>query len=113
MERSVTLFLATLYSAIWCYYAFSSTFAGVALSVPVQLAGWLSSILFLFCARPRSRSEPSPDLGVVISGCDTGFGNMLANALSAEGYRVFAGCLTPGGVESFKALPNVDAFCVH
>lgn len=31
---------------------------------------------------------------VVISGCDTGFGHLLALKLVAHGFPVYAGCLT-------------------
>ena len=34
---------------------------------------------------------------VFITGCDTGFGNMLAKRLEALGCHVFAGCLTEAG----------------
>ena len=105
-----TLIAATIYSAVWCYYAFSSTLAGVALSPAVQLFGWSSSIIFLFLSRPRARAAPSANLGVFISGCDTGFGNLLAGELSGQGYHVFAGCLTAAGVDSWKGAKGVDAF---
>jgi 11-cis-retinol dehydrogenase len=104
------LYLATLYSAVWCWFAFSSTFSGVALSLSLQAFGWVTSILCLYFARPRLRCEASLDLAVLISGCDTGFGNLLAHDLSEQGFRVFAGCLTPAGVESFRGLAGVDAF---
>lgn len=41
------------------------------------------------------------DLGVVVTGCDTGFGRDLALACHAKGYHVFAACLTK---ESFSGL---------
>ncbi|XP_021358919.1 17-beta-hydroxysteroid dehydrogenase type 6-like, partial [Mizuhopecten yessoensis] len=34
---------------------------------------------------------------VFITGCDTGFGNMLAKRLDSLGINVFAGCLTSRG----------------
>ena len=34
---------------------------------------------------------------VVITGCDSGFGNMLAKKLDELGFHVFAGCLTEQG----------------
>lgn len=34
---------------------------------------------------------------MVPTGCDTGFGHLLANKLNAEGYTVYAGCLNPTG----------------
>lgn len=38
---------------------------------------------------------PVGDKAILISGCDTGFGNMLATRMAKKGYRVFAGCLFP------------------
>ena len=37
-----------------------------------------------------------------MTGCDTGFGNILAKRLDALGCHVFAGCLTPVGGEELK-----------
>jgi len=42
------------------------------------------------------------DKNVVITGCDTGFGNLLAKRLDQSGVRVFASCLTPSGLASLK-----------
>jgi len=42
------------------------------------------------------------DKNVVITGCDTGFGNLLAKKLDQAGVRVFASCLTPSGLASLK-----------
>lgn len=39
---------------------------------------------------------------MVITGCDTGFGHMLAKELDARGLSVFAGCLTNNGEEELK-----------
>ncbi len=39
---------------------------------------------------------------VVITGCDTGFGNGLARRLDSLGYRVFACCLTETGAEGLR-----------
>ena len=39
---------------------------------------------------------------VMITGCDTGFGNMLAKRLDAMGFSVFAGCLTEKGEDDIK-----------
>ena len=47
---------------------------------------------------------------VLITGCDTGFGNLTAKTLSKDGYHVFAGCLTKTGVESFHEFDNITAF---
>eukprot|EP00322_Chrysochromulina_rotalis_P019369 CAMPEP_0115844820 /NCGR_PEP_ID=MMETSP0287-20121206/9024_1 /TAXON_ID=412157 /ORGANISM="Chrysochromulina rotalis, Strain UIO044" /LENGTH=375 /DNA_ID=CAMNT_0003298555 /DNA_START=29 /DNA_END=1156 /DNA_ORIENTATION=- len=42
-------------------------------------------------AQPETRSR----LGVVVTGCDSGFGRLLAIHLAQQGYTVFAGCLAP------------------
>lgn len=39
---------------------------------------------------------------VFITGCDTGFGNMLAKRLDKLGLHVFAGCLTKQGAMGLK-----------
>ena len=44
---------------------------------------------------------------VMITGCDTGFGNMLAKRLDSMGFSVFAGCLTEkGGDDLQKSCSN-------
>ncbi|XP_061846610.1 D-beta-hydroxybutyrate dehydrogenase, mitochondrial [Colius striatus] len=57
----------------------------------------LLSLLLL--ARPRRRGarlEPG-GRAVLITGCDSGFGHLLALRLHRLGFTVFAGCLCPGG----------------
>ncbi|XP_052082336.1 17-beta-hydroxysteroid dehydrogenase type 6-like [Mytilus californianus] len=39
---------------------------------------------------------------IFITGCDSGFGNMLAKRLDELGFNVFAGCLTQSGKEQLK-----------
>ncbi|XP_063149930.1 retinol dehydrogenase 16-like [Candoia aspera] len=39
---------------------------------------------------------------VFITGCDSGFGNLLARQLDAKGFRVLAGCLAQQGAEKLK-----------
>lgn len=45
---------------------------------------------------PKVRID-SKDKAVLITGCDTGFGNMLARKLDRDGFRVYACCLFPLG----------------
>ncbi|XP_045168721.2 17-beta-hydroxysteroid dehydrogenase type 6-like [Mercenaria mercenaria] len=40
---------------------------------------------------------------VLVTGCDSGFGNLLTKQLDLLGFHVFAGCLTQAGVESVKS----------
>ena len=42
------------------------------------------------------------DKFVFITGCDTGFGNILAKRLDQLGVHVFAGCLTETGATKLK-----------
>jgi len=58
---------------------------------------WLARRLY-------SRFFPAPFVEargkhVLVTGCDTGFGNMLAKQLDKAGYNVFAGCLTEAGLK--------------
>lgn len=39
---------------------------------------------------------------VFITGCDSGFGNLLAKQLDRRGMKVLAACLTEAGVENLK-----------
>lgn len=39
---------------------------------------------------------------VFITGCDTGFGNVLARHLDKLGYRVIAGCYTGNGEDEMR-----------
>ncbi|XP_078545007.1 17-beta-hydroxysteroid dehydrogenase type 6-like [Lissotriton helveticus] len=42
------------------------------------------------------------DKYVLITGCDSGFGNLLARCLDQRGLRVLAACLTPKGAEQLQ-----------
>ncbi|CAH1253095.1 HSD17B6 [Branchiostoma lanceolatum] len=50
----------------------------------------------------RGRLSQLTDKNVLITGCDTGFGNLLARRLDQLGLRVFAGCLTEAGVAELR-----------
>lgn len=55
------------------------------------------------------RVDPSRCI-VVLTGCDSGFGNMAARQLARGGHLVVAGCLTAAGAEQLKQLePAVTA----
>lgn len=57
---------------------------------------------------PKKRIEPK-GLAVLITGCDTGFGNLLARKLDKAGFKVFACCLFPSGVEAKKLKSDTSA----
>ena len=52
--------------------------------------------------RGRLKIQDFRDKYVMITGCDTGFGNLLARTLDGLGMRVFAGCLTEVGVKELE-----------
>jgi len=47
---------------------------------------------------------------ILVSGCDTGFGYLIALELSQKGCTVLAGCLTDPGVESLASLNRKNLF---
>uniref|UniRef100_A0A3Q3SZJ0 Uncharacterized LOC113127446 n=1 Tax=Mastacembelus armatus TaxID=205130 RepID=A0A3Q3SZJ0_9TELE len=44
-----------------------------------------------------SREQDGSGYAVLITGCDSGFGHLLAQRLDQKGFVVFAGCLSPEG----------------
>lgn len=74
------------------------------------LLGWVGTLLTfgalsLVMAWLLDRFLPNPKIdptgkAVFITGCDRGFGALLARRLDSEGYKVFAGCLFPDSVEA-------------
>ncbi|XP_055976147.1 retinol dehydrogenase 16-like [Sorex fumeus] len=56
--------------------------------------------------RERQVVSQLQDKYVFITGCDSGFGNLLAKQLDLRGLRVLAACLTEKGAESLRALTS-------
>ncbi|XP_007894885.1 retinol dehydrogenase 5 [Callorhinchus milii] len=52
--------------------------------------------------RDRQKISSVKDKYVLITGCDTGFGNLLAKTLDKRGFRVLAGCLTQRGADDLQ-----------
>ena len=50
---------------------------------------------------------------VFITGCDSGFGNMLAKRLDSMGFVVYAGCLTAVGQQSVRTQCSERTVPVH
>lgn len=67
---------------------------------------YLAALLGLYFLRRWYRSKQIlrnlTEKYVFITGCDSGFGNLLARQLDAKGLRVLAGCLTQQGAEKLK-----------
>ncbi|XP_018425099.1 PREDICTED: retinol dehydrogenase 3-like [Nanorana parkeri] len=62
----------------------------------------LGLLLLFRWYRQRQILENLRDKYVFITGCDSGFGNLLAKQLDKRGVRVLAACLTETGAESLK-----------
>lgn len=65
----------------------------------------LALVVLWFAHRWYQERKRVPGRGekyVYITGCDTGFGNMLARHLDQMGYRVIAGCYTEKGEDELK-----------
>ncbi|XP_054151059.1 retinol dehydrogenase 5 [Melozone crissalis] len=66
----------------------------------LSLLALLWALLWLL--RDRRTLPSVRDKHVFITGCDSGFGRLLARRLARQGYRVLAACLTPQGAESLR-----------
>ncbi|NXV72431.1 RDH16 dehydrogenase, partial [Atlantisia rogersi] len=56
--------------------------------------------------RERQMVPGLPEKYVLITGCDSGFGNLLARQLDARGLRVLAACLTETGAAQLRAATS-------
>ncbi|XP_077184877.1 retinol dehydrogenase 5 [Paroedura picta] len=66
----------------------------------VLLVSFLWAAVWFF--RDRQMLSSFEDKYVFITGCDSGFGNLLAKSLDKKGFRVLAGCLTLKGADSLQ-----------
>ncbi|KAJ7317701.1 hypothetical protein JRQ81_003863, partial [Phrynocephalus forsythii] len=85
----------------------------VLLSEPYQLlAMWLylAAVVGLYFLlkwyREKQIISNLTDKYVFITGCDSGFGNLLARQLDTRGLHVLAGCLTQQGAEKLKEVTS-------
>ncbi|XP_005397312.1 PREDICTED: 11-cis retinol dehydrogenase isoform X1 [Chinchilla lanigera] len=70
---------------------------------PLLLGALLWAVLWLLRDRRRL---PASSAFVFITGCDSGFGRLLALRLDQRGFRVLAGCLTPSGAEGLQQVAS-------
>ncbi|XP_053869212.1 retinol dehydrogenase 7-like isoform X3 [Malaclemys terrapin pileata] len=80
--------------------------AAARLSPPARMWLYLAALLGLYFLRrwyrERQSVEGLPEKYVLITGCDSGFGNLLAKQLDVRGLRVLAACLTQQGAEQLR-----------
>ncbi|XP_032994306.1 retinol dehydrogenase 7-like [Lacerta agilis] len=71
---------------------------------------YLAALLGLYFLRrwyqERQTVENLTEKYVFITGCDSGFGNLLARQLEARGLRVLAACLTQKGAEQLEKVTS-------
>ncbi|NXO05202.1 RDH16 dehydrogenase, partial [Rhinopomastus cyanomelas] len=70
------------------------------------VAGLLGLFLLWRWHRERQTVPGLSEKFVLITGCDSGFGNLLARGLDARGMRVLAACLTQDGAEKLRAATS-------
>ncbi|NP_001083602.1 uncharacterized protein LOC399015 precursor [Xenopus laevis] len=67
------------------------------------LLGVAAALIFLYrWNRQKQTLENLTNKYVLITGCDSGFGNLAAKQLDARGLKVLAACLTEKGAEELK-----------
>ncbi|KAM5335706.1 retinol dehydrogenase 5 isoform 2-T2 [Glossophaga mutica] len=71
--------------------------------LPLLLGVLLWAALWLLRDR---QSLPVSDAFVFITGCDSGFGRLLALRLDQRGFRVLASCLTSSGAEDLQQVAS-------
>lgn len=71
-------------------------------------------IKLLWLANRKNIDVSKRELGVLITGCDSGFGSDLAWELQRKGFVIFAGCLTEDGMKQFKgkSMDMVSVRCL-
>lgn len=85
----ISLYLLNHFSQTANYYI---SFIGCCLAIPHLT--WLIARLIKRRVLPRNFVTPAKRL-VLVTGCDSGFGNLVARKLERYGFEVFAGCLFP------------------
>lgn len=90
------------YGLYWCIVlVFLAPLCGIVMLIQTTL----QFVLYLLQVKPSVVDTKEYELAVVITGCDHGFGQDLAFALSKRGFVVFAGCLRP--TQQFDGEQNV------
>ena len=56
-----------------------------------------------------AQEEAVPPKAILVTGASSGLGRMIAEALAAKGYRVFAGARKQADLDALNAISNIDA----
>ncbi|KAM4626253.1 retinol dehydrogenase 5-like [Discoglossus pictus] len=73
------------------------------------LMGMVTSVVFVFVCwtiRDSLKIKDIHEKHIFITGCDSGFGNLLAQRLHRKGFGVIAACLTEKGSQELKACTS-------
>ncbi|XP_023590351.1 retinol dehydrogenase 5 [Trichechus manatus latirostris] len=71
--------------------------------LPLLLGALVWGVLWLL---RDQQTLPRSDAFIFITGCDSGFGRLLALRLDQQGFRVLASCLTPAGAEDLQRMAS-------
>ncbi|RUS85641.1 hypothetical protein EGW08_006587 [Elysia chlorotica] len=101
-RTALAIVLAVLAGVLYLFQPWSCLTTTGLLYLVTLLVGL--SMVLLWSTVPKRRVDPTGK-AVFITGCDSGFGNELAQQLDSLGYTVFAGCLAPDR-EGARALKS-------
>ncbi|XP_061091177.1 retinol dehydrogenase 7-like [Conger conger] len=79
----------------------------------LYLLGLLAFLFLYRWFRERKRVGNESDKYVYITGCDSGFGNLLARHLDKLGYHVIASCFTEKGEDGLKKVCSLRLSTIH
>ncbi|KAK1166108.1 retinol dehydrogenase 7-like [Acipenser oxyrinchus oxyrinchus] len=85
---------------------YSSYHPFVSHPVVTVILGTIFSCILLWFIRDGLRVEGIEQKHVFVTGCDTGFGNLLARQLDQRGFNVIASCLTDKGEQDLQAASS-------
>ncbi|KAJ8349832.1 hypothetical protein SKAU_G00249620 [Synaphobranchus kaupii] len=77
---------------------FSNLFSGILAAVAVSAAVW--------CVRDSLKVTAIDQKWVLVTGCDSGFGHLLAEQLDQQGFHVIATCMTEQGSSQLKNVTS-------
>ena len=79
--------------------------------IPIGIAYGIYRVFRWFIPIPSI--QPSRTKAIVISGCDTGFGHILALQLDQLGWKVYAGCITEAGQSQLRSKASKHLVALH